>query len=92
VSRISRILSNNEQNIKNYGFTYCGIIYQANGDERLAYQKKGSYGIINITSCFLTILLYYRGGGENNHILRPRDFCVLHIVPDPIVLSHSVDS
>ncbi|MBR4829763.1 MAG: N-acetyltransferase [Muribaculaceae bacterium] len=24
--------------IKNYGFTYCGIIYLANGDERLAYQ------------------------------------------------------
>lgn len=22
-----------------YGFTYCGIIYLANGDERLAYQK-----------------------------------------------------
>ena len=25
--------------IKQYGFTYCGIIYLANGDERLAYQK-----------------------------------------------------
>ena len=23
-----------------HGFTYCGIIYLANGDERLAYQKK----------------------------------------------------
>jgi ElaA protein len=26
-------------NIEKYGFTYCGIIYLANGDERLAYQK-----------------------------------------------------
>lgn len=26
-------------NIKKHGFTYCGIIYLANGDERLAYQK-----------------------------------------------------
>ena len=25
--------------ISKYGFTYCGIIYLANGDERLAYQK-----------------------------------------------------
>lgn len=25
--------------IEKYGFTYCGIIYLANGDERLAYQK-----------------------------------------------------
>ena len=25
--------------IEKYGFTYCGIIYIANGDERLAYQK-----------------------------------------------------
>ena len=25
--------------IGRYGFTYCGIIYLANGDERLAYQK-----------------------------------------------------
>ena len=25
--------------ITKYGFTYCGIIYLANGDERLAYQK-----------------------------------------------------
>lgn len=24
--------------IEQYGFTYCGIIYLANGDERLAYQ------------------------------------------------------
>ncbi len=24
--------------IKKYGFTYCGIIYLASGDERLAYQ------------------------------------------------------
>ena len=26
--------------IERYGFTYCGIIYLLNGDERLAYQKK----------------------------------------------------
>ena len=26
--------------ISKYGFGYCGIIYLANGDERLAYQKK----------------------------------------------------
>ena len=25
--------------ISKYGFTYCGIIYLANGDERLAYQR-----------------------------------------------------
>ncbi len=25
--------------IKKYGFTYCGIIHLANGDERLAYQR-----------------------------------------------------
>ena len=27
--------------IERYGFTYCGFIYLANGDERLAYQKRG---------------------------------------------------
>ena len=26
--------------IDRYGFTYCGIIYHASGDERLAYQKR----------------------------------------------------
>ena len=26
--------------LENYGFTYCGIIHLANGDERLAYQLK----------------------------------------------------
>ena len=26
------------RNLKSYGFTYCGIIYLANGAERLAYQ------------------------------------------------------
>ncbi len=30
-----------QHNIEKYGFTYCGIIYLANGDERLAYQKCG---------------------------------------------------
>lgn len=28
--------------IDRYGFTYCGIIYLLNGDERLAYQKSSS--------------------------------------------------
>ena len=28
-----------QHNILKYGFTYCGIIYLDNGDERLAYQK-----------------------------------------------------
>jgi len=28
--------------IEKYGFTYCGIIYLSNGDERLAYQKTGA--------------------------------------------------
>ena len=28
-----------QHNIEKYGFTYCGIIYLANGDERFAYQK-----------------------------------------------------
>ena len=28
-----------QHNIEKYGFTYCGIIYLANGDERFAYQR-----------------------------------------------------
>lgn len=28
-----------QHNIVKYGFTYCGIIYLASGDERLAYQR-----------------------------------------------------
>ena len=28
-----------QHNIEKHGFTYCGIIYLASGDERLAYQK-----------------------------------------------------
>ena len=28
-----------QHNITKHGFTYCGIIYLANGDERLAYQN-----------------------------------------------------
>ena len=28
-----------QHNIEKHGFTYCGIIYLLNGDERLAYQK-----------------------------------------------------
>ncbi len=30
-----------QHNIAKHGFTYCGIIYLASGDERLAYQKYG---------------------------------------------------
>lgn len=30
-----------QHNITKHGFTYCGIIHLANGDERLAYQKCG---------------------------------------------------
>ena len=30
-----------QHNIAKRGFSYCGIIYLANGDERLAYQKYG---------------------------------------------------
>jgi len=29
-----------QHNIAKHGFSYCGIIYLASGDERLAYQKK----------------------------------------------------
>ena len=28
-----------QHNIEKHGFTYCGIIYLANGDDRLAYQR-----------------------------------------------------
>ena len=28
-----------QHNLEKHGFTYCGIIYLANGDERLAYQN-----------------------------------------------------
>ena len=28
-----------QHNIEKHGFTYCGIIHLASGDERLAYQK-----------------------------------------------------
>ena len=31
-----------QHNIEKHGFTYCGIIYLANGDERLAYQKQNT--------------------------------------------------
>ena len=33
-----------QHNIEKHGFTYCGIIYLANGDERLAYQKVTTCG------------------------------------------------
>ena len=28
-----------QHNLAKHGFTYCGVIYLANGDERLAYQR-----------------------------------------------------
>ena len=28
-----------QHNLLKHGFTYCGIIYLLNGDERLAYQR-----------------------------------------------------
>ena len=39
--RIDTHLDNHimQHNIEKHSFTYCGIIYLANGDERLAYQK-----------------------------------------------------
>ena len=33
-----------QHNITKYGFSYCGIIYLASGDERLAYQKDDYFG------------------------------------------------
>ena len=32
-----------QHNIMKHGFSYCGIIFLANGDERLAYQKIGNF-------------------------------------------------
>jgi len=37
-----------QHNLLKHGFTYCGIIYLANGDERLAYQKL-SYSTASLT-------------------------------------------
>ena len=31
-----------QHNLAKHGFTYCGIIFLANGDERLAFQKINS--------------------------------------------------
>ena len=33
-----------QHNILKHGFTYCGIIYLASGDERLAYQWSKAHG------------------------------------------------
>lgn len=35
-----------QHNIEKHGFTYCGIIYLANGDERLAFQKLNNKPIL----------------------------------------------
>ena len=35
-----------QHNIEKHGFTYCGIIYLANGDERLAFQKLNNEPIL----------------------------------------------
>lgn len=37
-----------QHNIEKHGFTYCGIIYLANGDERLAYQKVTTCGFSSL--------------------------------------------
>ena len=38
-----------QRNLLRHGFKYCGIIYLANGDERLAYQKiQNSYPVITL--------------------------------------------
>ena len=36
-----------QHNIEKHGFTYCGIIYLVNGDERLAYQKLNKKPILH---------------------------------------------
>jgi ElaA protein len=36
-----------QHNILKHGFTYCGIIYLANGDERLAYQKTSQAPVLH---------------------------------------------
>ena len=36
-----------QHNIKKHGFTYCGIIYLANGDKRLAYQKLNTEPVLH---------------------------------------------
>ena len=36
-----------QHNIMKHGFTYCGIIYLANGDERLAYQKQNNEPVLH---------------------------------------------
>ena len=36
-----------QHNIEKQGFTYCGIIYLANGDERLAFQKLNNEPILH---------------------------------------------
>jgi hypothetical protein len=35
-----------QHNIEKHGFTYCGIIYLANGDERLAFQELNNEPIL----------------------------------------------
>lgn len=39
-----------QHNIEKHGFKYCGIIYLANGDERLAYQKMTEKKKISLTA------------------------------------------
>ena len=36
-----------QHNIKKHGFTYCGIIYLANGDERMAYQRLNNDSVLH---------------------------------------------
>ena len=39
-----------QHNIEKHGFTYCGIIYLASGDERMAYQKLTNPNYIKMTN------------------------------------------
>ena len=40
-----------QHNIEKHGFSYCGIIYLANGDERLAYQKLNNEPVFHQITC-----------------------------------------
>lgn len=45
-----------QHNIEKHGFTYCGIIYLANGDDRLAYQKISHEPVLPLCSMVFHIL------------------------------------
>ena len=61
-----------QHNIKKYGFTYCGIIYLASGDERLTYQKLSPEPVLHqkrfmkhIAFSFILIALLFCSCGSN---------------------------